>query len=145
MQSACVLLPSVACPSVPYFSTLSHERYDFQIKLTERRICVLIFATIFVKNNFSFQEKSSDILSQICLCLHLKYPLLFSDFIGTCIFSTGFRKIHKCHENRSSESRVVPCWRTNGRTDGNLYRHNEANSRFFRRRVKDGEKKVFWN
>jgi len=34
----------------------------------------------------------------------------------------------KFHENPSSDSRVVACGQTDGRTDGQ--RHDEANSRF---------------
>ena len=33
MQCACVVLSSVACPAVQYFSNLAHKRYDFRKKL----------------------------------------------------------------------------------------------------------------
>ena len=32
MQCACVKFPSVACPALQYFSTLSHKRHDFRKK-----------------------------------------------------------------------------------------------------------------
>jgi len=47
--------------------------------------------------------------------LHVKYPLFFSHFNEIRIFSAGFGKIFKYkifHENPFSESRVVPCGRT---------------------------------
>ena len=52
-----------------------------------------------------------------------KVPLFLSDFNETWIFSTGIRKKSsniKFNQNPSNESRVVPCGRTDGRTDMKL-------------------------
>ena len=51
MQCACTILPSVVCPSLQYFSTLSHKRHDFRKKLLNAK-CILIFSTNFVRNIF---------------------------------------------------------------------------------------------
>ena len=40
----------VASLTPPHFSTLSHKRYDFRKNVTEHKMCVLIFSTIFVWN-----------------------------------------------------------------------------------------------
>jgi hypothetical protein len=34
--------------TLPYFSTLSHKQNDFQEKVIEHKMCVLIFSTTFV-------------------------------------------------------------------------------------------------
>jgi len=40
----CIILPYVACPSLPYFCILSHKGHDFRIKVIKHKTCVLIFS-----------------------------------------------------------------------------------------------------
>jgi hypothetical protein len=45
-----IILPSVACLSVPCFSTLSPKRHDFREHFTGHKTCVLISCTTYVSN-----------------------------------------------------------------------------------------------
>ena len=42
----------------PYFSTLSHKQQDYRKKVSEDKMCVLIFSTTFVRN-ISHSNKNS--------------------------------------------------------------------------------------
>jgi len=62
-----------------------------------------------------------------CLGIHVKCPILSSDFNQICCFSTGFRKSFQYQISRKSV-RWEPLWykRTHGMTD----RHDEAKKSF---------------
>jgi hypothetical protein len=53
-----IILSSVVCPAIQYFSTLSHKRHDFRENVIEYKMCVLIFSTPHVQN-ISHSKKNS--------------------------------------------------------------------------------------
>ena len=57
-----IISSPVACPVSPYFSTLSHKRYDFLEKVFECKICS-DFVYNFYSKPFSFYEQFNEILS----------------------------------------------------------------------------------
>jgi len=60
------VVSSLACPSLPYFSTVSHKRHDIREKATQRKMCILIFSTAFV-SNISHSKKNSARYYHICI------------------------------------------------------------------------------
>ena len=62
MRLRLIVLSSVICPNVPYFSTSSHKRQHFRKNAIEHKICVLIFPTTF-RTVFHSSEESSEMLT----------------------------------------------------------------------------------
>jgi hypothetical protein len=61
-----IMLSPVACPALPYFSTLSHRRHDFRKKnVTEHKMGVLIFSTIFVEKFLILKRTERDIIIHV--------------------------------------------------------------------------------
>jgi len=61
------ILSSVACPDLPYFSTLSHKRHDFRKKVLLTLKCVFWFSLNFYVKNFSFLEQCNNVqCTQLC-------------------------------------------------------------------------------
>jgi hypothetical protein len=79
----------------PCFSTLSNKRHDFRKKVTEHKMCVLIFSTHFIWN-FSHSKENSARYCHKCEKFSCKYPLFLSDFNKAWIFSTDFLKSLRC-------------------------------------------------
>jgi hypothetical protein len=83
MQCACAISSSVACPTLHYFSILSHKQHDFRkMQLTESKICVLISLQL-LSSIFLFLIRNERDLIEMYIGLHVKCPLFLSDFNET--------------------------------------------------------------
>ena len=133
MQYACAILSSATCPALIYFNTSYHQLQDFWKEVLEHTCFRFLYTFAW---NISHSKKNSEILSNSYIGLPVKYPLFFSDCNETWIFWTDFRNMLKSnfmkilsqdrfseyaqikfHENPFTENRVVPCGRTDGRSN----------------------------
>jgi hypothetical protein len=120
---------SVTSPAEPYFSTLSHKRYDFRKKTnTELRIYVFIFSG----DLFEIISIPSIIQPDIFINVHRhSYTvsvIVFCKFFTTLAFSRQFLEKYsnvKSHENPPSGSQVL-----GGRTERQTERLDDVSSRF---------------
>jgi hypothetical protein len=115
MQSACDILSSVACLAVPYFSTLSHKRHDFQKKVTEHKMCVFWFSLQLLYETFFILRRTQQEVIKVH-CSSCKVPVNCCQILMKLESSWHiFEKYSniKFHKNLSSGNGVVP-W---GRTD----------------------------
>ena len=58
MQCACAILSSVAYPALQYFSTLSHNGYEFREKKFRNIKCVFLFSLKLLSKTFLILRKS---------------------------------------------------------------------------------------
>ena len=92
MQCAYVVLLSVACLGVQYFSTLSHKRKDFRGKKLLNTKCMFCFSLQLSSETFLILRKT-ETYDQKYTGVPVKWLLFSSNFNVTRIFSAGFRKI----------------------------------------------------
>ena len=116
MQSAYTIPPSVACLALPYFSTLSHERHNFQKKVSEYGMCILTFTTNFVWT-ISHSNKNWDIINVHVFMYNTHYScqILMKHEFSQHIFKKY--SYIKFYENPSNGNRTFPCRQTDGQTD----------------------------
>ena len=115
-----IVLPTMVCLALSYFSTLSHKRQDFGL---EHKICCNFLTTCL--QHFSFWGEFSEIIIIIIIiiivvaALNRSYnvpALRFRYEWNLNFFWQIFEKYSniKFHENPSSGSRVVLCGREKG-------------------------------
>ena len=90
----CIVTPA-ACVALPYFSTLSHKQHDCRKKILNVK-CVLIFCTAFVRNTCHLGRIHRCIVTAAHINVLVSCPLFVSDFNGSLILYTDFRK--KCSD-----------------------------------------------
>jgi hypothetical protein len=108
----CGLPRSTVLFHISKMARFSKTRYWIQ------NVCFGFFYNFRLKH-ISFYEEVSEMWSDICIGLHVKNPLFLSDFNETWIFSQVFKKSWniKFLITPYNGMRVVPCRRTDRRTD----------------------------
>jgi hypothetical protein len=117
----------VACLALPYFPYLINGTI-FRKKLLNTKL--VFWFSLQLWNIFAFQEEFSEILSQIYIIDHVKYPLVLQDFNQTWNLSTDFQK----NPQTSNFMKICPMGAKSFHTDVQMDswedRHNKANSCF---------------
>jgi hypothetical protein len=110
-----IVLSPVACPALPYFSTLSHKRHDFRKRSIANKICVPILSTNLSETFLSLRRIQRGIIINVqYIGVRVKYRyscqmVMKLEFSGQ-IFEMYWNI--KSRENPPHGSRVVPCGRT---------------------------------
>jgi hypothetical protein len=89
MKCACAILP-VASPALPHFSTFSHKRHDFRIKLLNIKYILILLKTFAWIISHS-KRNSATLLMYIGF--QAKFPIFVSHFNETDIFTTDSREL----------------------------------------------------
>ena len=104
-----IILSSVACLALQYFSILPHSGKIKKKKLFNIQCLLSIFSTTSVWNIPHSKKKMSEIWSKMYIGFHVKCPSFFADFNETQIFLVDFWKILKYHISWKSVRYGVSC------------------------------------
>jgi hypothetical protein len=86
-----VILSSVACPALQYFSTLSHKRHGFRKKIIEHKMNVLTFSTRFVRKFLILRRIRGNSIIKVHRA-SCKIPVILPDLNETKFFGQIFEK-----------------------------------------------------
>ena len=80
MQSECAILSSVACPSLQYFSTLSHKGQDIRKRVTGYIMFAVMFPTALYKyeKNFIIRITERDMIRSVYWSSYKVTVILFA-------------------------------------------------------------------
>jgi hypothetical protein len=131
MRMRRITLPSVDCPALFYFPTLSHQRHDIGHKMWVSILSTTVFSETFLIVRRTEWDITKDVHWSSC-----KAAVSLVRFQWHLIFSTDLEKHSntKFHENPSSGGRVIPCWPT----DKRMARQDEASLRCAFRNLANG-------
>jgi len=112
-----IILSPVTYPALPYFFRLSHKRHDFREKSHWTKH-VFWFSIQLLSETFLILGRIQRDMIEMCIGLHVKYPIFLSDFNKNRIFLRDFQKITKYQILRKSLQWKPSCsMRTDRRKD----------------------------
>jgi hypothetical protein len=120
MQHACIILSSVACQALQYFSKLSDKQQEFQKQKLLNTKCVFWFSLQLSSETFLILRRIRPDMIKNAYWSSRNCPLLLSAFNQTWMFSPDFRKILKYKFSRKSIPAGAEMFHEEGQTDVKL-------------------------
>ena len=125
--------------STVFFHIFS-QRAQFSKKVTEHKMCVLIFSTNLSQTFFILRRNERDMIKYIYIYIYYsscKVPFILILFKETLVFSTDFRKILKYHISWKSIMWKPSCSvGMEGQSDGKTWRSQQSLFAILRKRLK---------
>ena len=115
MRMCRTMLSSVTFMPLPYFSTLFHKPKDFRERVTEHKMCVVMFSTTIIWNISHSKENSARCYNKCTQVFVQSTRYSWQILIKIDFFRHIFEKntlIWNFYENLSSGSLVVQCGQT---------------------------------